>query len=276
MILSLNIRSNGFFRVFDKQRNKSYAFKTVSCSQPLRLTWSTEGMKVKEGTITFYYPTDWLMSKGRNPQFFKFWLGLAKKFFHEVRHTRSGLTTAEMGVTLHNFIKDRGGIIHQTDEYNQVDTGNVVTNDSWEEFEMTIEDGSLETEKRQYWAYCMIRYLFSDYYDLIVNTFTRLYKMFKIQAQDISDFEVFQLSHYYFPGYQGYNTTYSVLASGTLDTCIYKVMTLDEFNKAITKDWTGKNICDVFRVKGLSGLKILDFQKLLDQGTYKKIYEQIK
>lgn len=263
-----NRNSNGYFKTEDLQGRLIKTQADATCSQYVKQTFSTSEGKVKDGKLTFYYPKDWLLKMGRNPNFFAYWIKLTSELFHEVKYL--GIKKSE---DLNLVFNDaRKGFLLQ--EETTIDVNNFMFRDRWMAFEMEIKNNSYELQNRQYCAYCMIRYLFSDHYDLIIKNFNAFRRIKKAYQLPISEFELLQMAHMYFAGYNGYHQTYCLIHYGTIDNYIYRLISLDDF-KTNVKAVSGE-INNMFKSRGETSLKIAEFQKRIDNGELKKLYDAIK
>lgn len=263
--------SNGFLKIENYNGSPLIEKYNQSCSQVVKQTFIFENAKkIDNGKITFFFPKDWIYNRARtNDKFFKYWIGLASKYFYYVKYL--GIKRSEeLGVTFENL---KGFVDSYTDTQLSI-----ITNNEWYVFEIPIENNSLENQTRHYFSFCWVRYLFSEHYHLIVNTFARLnaYSLSGYFGKEFDEFKLMQLAHYYFSGHKGYCETYSIIHISHKDQCLYKPITIDDFNKYIAEIKKEDKSSGIFSKKGSTNLVIGDYQKFLDEQAVKKIYENYK
>lgn len=260
-----NRRNYGWFDIVCNASGKHLRSNGVSCSQAIKFTHSKQEQRIVNGYVQFYFPTDWMSRIVKNNALFKQWMDLVCTNFYNVDHLGSK-KSSEIEMNFNSLSINQG--------FPSSMEGDII-NDSWEVFRMEVKDHNEEKERRQYCAYCMIRYLFSDHYEQIPRTFYRIKNMcFSLGVKDITDFCIIQLSHYYFTGYTGFFETYSLIKVENSSKNVYWPRTIEEYNELIKNhDYT---INAVFSGRGQSSLSILEFQKLLESNKIKEIYGKIK
>lgn len=262
--------SMGFFKIENYKNEKEIRLEGVTCSEKIRKTSELEenlGGPVREGKITFYFPTQWMYPNARyNNAFFKNWLKLASDYFCPVTY----IGKRESKDLKFEFANVKG---YTTDSPPANNFG-VTTEDSWETFEIGITKGDFESQRRQYCTYCWVRYLFSEHYWNIISSYQRIQTHLNAQILNIDPFIAMQMAHYYYTGYNGYCETYTLIKSTNIDQKVWKLISLKDYNEKIIDVNTGIN--GVFSQKGASEISVLEFQKLLDGSQTKKVYEAIK
>lgn len=260
----VNRNSYGYFKVYDSSGRVVLEKVDVACSQAIKKTLD---INVDNGKIVFYFPSDYLSKTCQNEEFFNYWLSLASEFFHKVKYL--GISASkELGM---NFDKIREGYRDKEDLVR--DLGNFVFNDRWCVFEMKIKNNSLEIQNRQYCAYCMIRYMFSDHYGQIIKNFNRFSFIARNFALKITEFELFQISHYYFAGNFGFYQTYVIVHLLDRNDYLSRVLTQGRFNEYIK---VNEPINVIFNKGGKCGMTVSEFQKRIELNEIKAIYEAIK
>lgn len=271
MINIENRNSHGFFAAYRGNNLVVNSLKGVSCSQYIKQTFEHANYNIINGKIEFYYPSDWLCLPGRNLNFFNYWLDLVGRLFHKVKFVGK-VKTNSLGLSFHEINGQSTGL-HSKVLKLGIDGNDFMFNDEWYKFEIEISDNSVENERRHYCAYCMIRYLFSNHYDQIVKTYNRIRYSVLSYNSDISEFEILQMAHLYFPGYNFYYQTYVLVHYPNRDAVIDRLVKESEFKDKIKRD---SNINNLFKSGISSGLVISEFQKMLDTNTITQIYERIK
>jgi hypothetical protein len=268
-----NMTNYGFFLIHRNGDGKELKCGGVSCSQAIRKTHDSNDFPVENGTITFFYPTEWIIPRARNQEFLDYYLSLVEKFFCKVIHTGSNVKRAQLPIDISvNFINSKSEEILKTER----NTGDAIFNDSWEVFQINIENNSNEKQIRNYLAYCMVRYLFSTHYQMIIDTFIYLKYKFKSYALSMEDhdFKCFQLAHYYYAGTKGFYSTYSIMpTSKSREDLVWKPLSLKEFNERITVK--REYIHDIFKYKSII-LNVGTFQNMVDLVQMRQIYESTK
>ena len=268
-----NRNSYGFFVIYDDDDQIVIKKMVTHCSQMIKMTFdiSNDEYKVKNGKIKFYYPSDWLIRQARNKSFFNYWIDLTSNFFCEVKYL-GNKTSSEIGT---NFTSVKGW---QNENELKLDMGSFIIEDKWEAFEIKIKENSHENQLRNYCAYCMVRYLFSDHYDQVVKNFCRFVNLKAINginAKMIEDFELLQMAHYYFAGNYGFNETFSLLKVANRETFVSKLLSKQEFDVLIKNQKDG-NLGKLFQTRFNSNLKISDFQKRIEGNDLIRLYGEIK
>jgi len=259
----------------------------ASCSQVVKMSANTD-FRIKKGIFTFYYPTDWLIRSARNQVFFNDWVRLSSELFFKVKYLGRKSTESlnlkkinpynqniEEEINF-NTIKNwsRGNSTIELQNKNLLnELGNYIENDSWEVFEINFDDNDNEKQMKVYCCFCMIRYLFSDHYGIIVDNFKRIRNSARIYTPKFTEFDIIQMAHYYFAGNNGFYQTYSLMKVIDRSSYVYNLITLEQFNESIKSETLLHNI---FFKNGKSDLSISDFQGLVENGNIKNIYERIK
>lgn len=240
----------------------------TSCSQ----TMKTIGTHIKDGSVEFYVPNDWLLPVARNSYFLKYWVSLAKTWFTDIEYLGKFKISETGLVTDVKKVNTAFGYSYDNDKISEIsyikNRGDLIMNDIWRGFIIKGKFGS--STNLEYTAYCMIRYLFCSHFQPIVSNY--LYFTNLSLYSKFDKFKLFQISHYLGSLNVCYNGKYGFIGDVKRECSCHKLV---ELKDVVAKLKSGRHLNSVMTCMGASKYTRKEIEQLIEDQKIKEIYEAL-